>query len=128
GCGVTTGWGAATYAADVRSGETVVVIGIGGVGINAVQGAALAGARHVVAVDPVEFKREQALQFGATHAVGSFEEAQALVGELTWGVNADKAILTTGVATGDLIAPMMSLVAKGGRGVVVSVAPITQED
>ena len=58
GCGVTTGWGAATYAADVQSGETVVVIGIGGIGMNAVQGAAMAGARHVVAVDPVEWKRD----------------------------------------------------------------------
>jgi S-(hydroxymethyl)glutathione dehydrogenase/alcohol dehydrogenase len=128
GCGVTTGWGAATNAADVRSGESVVIIGIGGVGINAVQGAALAGARHVVAVDPVEFKREQALAFGATHAVASIEEATALIGELTWGQNADKAILTTGVATGDLIAPMLGLVAKGGRAVVTAVAPITQED
>ena len=51
---------AATYAADVQTGETVVVIGIGGVGMNAVQGAAMAGARHVVAVDPVEWKRDSA--------------------------------------------------------------------
>ena len=48
------------YAADVQPGETVVVVGCGGVGMNAVQGAAMAGARHVIAVDPVEFKREQA--------------------------------------------------------------------
>ena len=61
GCGVTTGWGAAAYAADVQPGETVVVIGIGGIGMNAVQGAAMAGARHVIAVDPVEWKHEQAL-------------------------------------------------------------------
>jgi S-(hydroxymethyl)glutathione dehydrogenase/alcohol dehydrogenase len=128
GCGVTTGWGAATYAADVQPGETVVVIGIGGVGANAVQGAAMAGARHVVAVDPVEWKRTKATELGATHTAASLEEAQALVGEITWGANADKAILTTGVATGDLIAPMMSMVAKGGRGVVVAVAPISQED
>src|SRR3954471_1012404 len=67
GCGVTTGWGSAVYAADVQPGETVVVIGCGGVGMNAVQGAAMAGARHVVVVDPVAFKREQAEQFGATH-------------------------------------------------------------
>ena len=75
GCGVTTGWGSAVYRADVQPGETVVVVGIGGVGINAVQGAAMAGARHVVAVDPVKFKQDSALQFGATHAVGSIEEA-----------------------------------------------------
>ena len=71
GCGVTTGWGSAVYAADVQPGETVVVVGCGGVGMNAVQGAAMAGARHVVAVDPVEFKREQAQIFGATHSAAS---------------------------------------------------------
>ena len=52
GCGVTTGWGSATYAAEVRSGETVVVVGLGGIGMNAVQGAAMAGARHVVVDRP----------------------------------------------------------------------------
>jgi S-(hydroxymethyl)glutathione dehydrogenase/alcohol dehydrogenase len=129
GCGVTTGWGAATNAAGVQSGDTVVVIGIGGIGMNAVQGAAMAGARHVIAVDPVEWKRDKAVEtFGATHACASIEEAAATVGELTWGANADKAILTTGVATGDLIAPMMSLVAKSGRAVVTAVAPMMQED
>lgn len=129
GCGVTTGWGAAVNAAAVEPGDTVVVIGIGGIGANAVQGAAMAGARHVIAVDPIEWKRAQATSvFGATHAAASMEEATALVAELTWGANADKAILTTGVATGDLIAPMMSLVAKGGRAVVTAVAPISQND
>ena len=128
GCGVTTGWGSAVNAADVRPGETVVVIGIGGLGMNAVQGAALAGARHVVAVDPVEWKREKAPHFGATHTAASIEEAMALVGEISWGAMADKVILTTGVATGELIGPMMGMVAKGGRGVLTAVAPILQED
>lgn len=128
GCGVTTGWGAATNAADVQPGETVVVIGLGGVGMNALQGASMAGARHVVGVDPVEWKREQAPTFGATHTAASIEEATALVSEITWGANADKAILTTGVAEGALIAPMMGLVAKGGRAVVTAVAPISQND
>ena len=128
GCGVTTGWGAATYAAGVQSGETVVVIGLGGVGTNAVQGAAMAGARHVVAVDPVDWKRDKAEEFGATHTAASMEEATALVNDLTWGALADKAILTVGSATGDLIAPMMAMVAKGGRAVVTAVAPINQMD
>jgi S-(hydroxymethyl)glutathione dehydrogenase/alcohol dehydrogenase len=127
-CGVTTGWGSATYAAEVRPGETVVVIGCGGVGMNAVQGSAMAGARHVIAVDPVEFKRERAPIFGATHTASGFEEAQALVSELTWGANADKAILTAGVAEGRLIAPMMALVKKGGRAVVTAVAPFSQTE
>ncbi|MEW2354114.1 NDMA-dependent alcohol dehydrogenase [Spirillospora sp. NPDC029432] len=129
GCGVTTGWGSAVNVADVQPGETVVVIGIGGIGMNAVQGAAMAGARHVIAVDPVEWKRQKAEEtFGATHTAASIEEAAAKVGELTWGANADKAILTTGVATGDLIGPMMGMVAKGGRAVVTAVAPMLQED
>jgi S-(hydroxymethyl)glutathione dehydrogenase/alcohol dehydrogenase len=128
GCGVTTGWGAAVNAANVQPGDTVVIIGLGGVGMNAVQGAAFAGARFVVAVDPVEFKRQKALEFGATHTAASMEEAAAVVGEITWGANADKAIMTVGVAEGHLIAPMMSLVAKGGRACVTAVAPISQED
>ena len=60
GCGVVTGWGSAVYAAEVAAGDTVVVVGVGGIGINAVQGAALAGAKRIIAIDPVEFKREKA--------------------------------------------------------------------
>ncbi|HWC33353.1 MAG TPA: NDMA-dependent alcohol dehydrogenase [Mycobacteriales bacterium] len=128
GCGVTTGWGSAVYRADVQPGETVVVVGIGGVGINAVQGAAMAGARNVVAVDPVQFKRDSALQFGATHTAASVEEAFALVGEITWGAMAEKAIITTGVAEGSMIASVLSLVSKGGRCVVTAVASIEATD
>lgn len=124
GCGVTTGWGSATYAAEVKSGETVVIIGCGGVGMNAVQGAAMAGARHVIAVDPVEFKREQSQVFGATHTASSMEEATELVMELTWGAMADKAIITVGEGDGTLIAPAMAIISKGGRVVHTSVAPI----
>jgi Zn-dependent alcohol dehydrogenase len=58
-----------------QPGDTVVVVGIGGIGINAVQGAKMAGAKHVIAVDPVEFKREKAMEFGATHTFASMEEA-----------------------------------------------------
>ena len=128
GCGVTTGWGSATYAADVQPGETVVVIGCGGVGMNAVQGAAMAGARHVIAVDTEEFKREQAQIFGATHTYASIEEAQLAVPELTWGQNAQKVIITTGEMHGEMIAPAMSITSKGGRCVVTSVAKMTAED
>jgi S-(hydroxymethyl)glutathione dehydrogenase/alcohol dehydrogenase len=124
GCGVTTGWGSAVYRADVQAGETVVIVGIGGIGINAIQGAAMAGARHIVAVDPVQFKRDQALLFGATHTASSLEEAFALVGEITWGAMAEKAIITTSVAEGSEVASVMALVAKGGRCVVTAVASI----
>ena len=88
-CGVTTGWGSAVYRADVAQGDVVVVVGVGGVGMNAVQGARMAGAKYVVAVDPVEFKQKSALDFGATHTAGSMEEALPLVVELTRGQLAD---------------------------------------
>ncbi len=124
GCGVTTGWGSATYAADVKSGETVVVIGCGGIGMNAIQGAAMAGAAHVIAVDPIEFKREQAQVFGATHTAASMEEATAMVMDLTWGQMANKAIISVGEGDGKLIAPAMGIIGKGGRVVHTSVAPL----
>jgi len=60
GCGVGTGWGSAVHQAGIFPGDTVIVMGIGGIGINAVQGAAHCGARNVIAVDPVPFKREKA--------------------------------------------------------------------
>lgn len=110
----------------MRAGETVVVVGLGGIGMNVVQGARLAGAEQIIGVDPVAGKRELAPTFGATHTAASMEEAQALVAELTWGAMADKAILTVGVATGDLVAPLLALVKKAGRAVVTAVAPITQ--
>jgi NDMA-dependent alcohol dehydrogenase len=122
GCGVTTGWGASAYVADVEPGDIVVVVGTGGVGASAVQGAAMAGARYVVAVDPLEFKREQAMQFGATHTAPSMDEAMGLVQEISWGRGADKVILTVGVAKGDMVAPMMAMTKKGGTAVVMSVA------
>ncbi|MFC5719980.1 alcohol dehydrogenase catalytic domain-containing protein [Streptomyces gamaensis] len=69
GCGVTTGLGAALNTARVPAGSTVAVIGCGGVGVSAVQGARIAGAATIVAVDPVERRREGALRLGATEAV-----------------------------------------------------------
>lgn len=68
-CGVTTGWGSATAAAGTEPGDTVVVIGTGGVGMNSLQGARAVGAKYVVGVDPVAFKRDSAPEFGATHTV-----------------------------------------------------------
>jgi S-(hydroxymethyl)glutathione dehydrogenase/alcohol dehydrogenase len=77
GCGVTTGLGAAINTADVRAGSSVAVIGCGGVGISAIQGARLKGAAQIVAVDPVASRREAALRFGATEAVAPDELADA---------------------------------------------------
>lgn len=125
GCGVTTGWGSATNIAEVRPGDNVVVVGIGGIGINAVQAAAASGAERVIAIDPVEFHRDQAKKFGATHTFASMEEALEPVMELTWGRMADKVMLAMGVVHGDDIEPAMLLTAKGGRCVVIGLASVT---
>lgn len=113
-CGVMTGWGSATVGAGTEAGDTVVVIGVGGVGMNAVQGARAVGAKQVIAVDPVGFKRDSAISFGATHAVASVGEAAALVRELTHGVMADRVVLTPGVMPAELLSPAMMLTRKGG--------------
>ena len=125
GCGVTTGFGAAVNRAKVGPGDTVVVVGTGGVGSSAVQGARIAGAETIVAVDPFEYRREQAKLLGATHAVASMEEAMPLVTELTRGVMADKTIMTASLMTGDMLMPLMLLTRKGGRAVLTSVASPT---
>ncbi|UTT48352.1 MULTISPECIES: NDMA-dependent alcohol dehydrogenase [Rhodococcus] len=125
GCGVATGWGSATEIGGTKLGDTVVVIGVGGVGINSVQGAAHAGARFVVAIDPVEFKRQKAKEFGATHVFASIEEAAPVIGEITWGQMADVTVITVGEITGDIIGPALGLTAKGGQVVVVGMGHAT---
>lgn len=127
-CGVATGWGSATNRADVGPGETVVVVGIGGIGINAVQGAKMAGAKHVIAIDPVEFKREKAMEFGATHTYASMEEAVGPLTELSWGQMADKVIMTPGVLYGDMMELGLGMTGKGGTCVVTAIAPMTQNE
>ena len=128
GCGVTTGWGSAVYAGEVKPGDTVVVIGAGGIGSNAIQGAKAAGAKNIIAVDPVAFKREKAMEFGATHTASSMDEAFPLIQQLSRGVMADKAIYTVGVAEGEHMAQVMSLISKGGRMVITAVAPMANMD
>jgi alcohol dehydrogenase (nicotinoprotein) len=122
GCGVPTGWGTANYAGGVRAGDTTVVYGIGGIGINAVQGAAIAGAKNVVAVDPLEFKRETALKLGATHAFASADEAATAVAELTWGQMADQALVTVGVVEENVVTDAFNVIGKGGTVVITGLA------
>ena len=123
GCGVVTGWGSSVYAAEVRPGDTVVVVGIGGIGANAVQGARLAGATKILAIDPVEFKREKAMEFGATHTASSMTDALPQLQGLTAGTMANKVIMTMGVGSGAVIHEAMALAAKGGRVVVTNIHP-----
>jgi NDMA-dependent alcohol dehydrogenase len=126
GCGVITGWGSVAYTGEARAGDVVVVVGVGGIGINAVQGAVAVGAEYVVAVDPVPFKREKALEFGATHAVASSEDAAALLTELTRGRMAQVCVNTMGVGDGDQIGLSLGLVGKRGRVVVTNLHPAAE--
>jgi S-(hydroxymethyl)glutathione dehydrogenase/alcohol dehydrogenase len=118
GCGVSTGWGSAVNAAHVTVGDTIIVMGIGGVGINAVQGASHAGAENVIAVDPVAFKREKAEELGATHSCATMDEATEIARRFTNGQGADAAIVTVGVTTGEHIAEAFASIRKGGTCVV----------
>jgi NDMA-dependent alcohol dehydrogenase len=128
GCGVSTGWGSATAIGGTRPGDTVVVMGVGGVGINAVQGAAQAGARFVVAVDPVAYKQKRALELGATHTFGSVAEAKAALPDLTWGRLAQVVIITVGHIQGEMIQEALSLTAKGGTVVVTAMGHYADVD
>ena len=122
GCGVPTGFGSAVHAAQTEPGDTIAIYGIGGIGINAVQGAALAGARNVVAIDPLPNKREMAEKLGATHSAETAEEAQQLITELTRGVGADKAIVTVGVVDSEVVTNAFNAIRKGGTVVVTGLA------
>ena len=127
-CGISTGFGSAVDRAKVRPGETVVVVGCGGVGSGAVQGARIAGARVIIAVDPVPFKLEKAKEIGATHTAPSLLDAQFMLPELTKGRNADVVILTPGVLKGELIGAACALGSKDARIVVTAIAPFDQMD
>ncbi len=98
GCAVLTGIGAVRRVAQVEPGSTVVVIGVGGVGLSVIQGARLARAERIVAVDLVEEKLEAAVRFGATDAVGSASgEPAGVVADLTEGRGADYVFVSVGV-------------------------------
>jgi S-(hydroxymethyl)glutathione dehydrogenase/alcohol dehydrogenase len=120
-CGFITGWGSAVYAADIRPGDSVAVAGVGGIGAAAIQGAKLAGAKVIVAIEPVAAKKELAIQLGATHVATSWEEAPAIVAEATWHRGADKFICAMGVGEGDLMRSAVGMTAKRGRVVVTNI-------
>jgi NDMA-dependent alcohol dehydrogenase len=121
GCGFITGWGSAVYAADIRPGDAVVVAGVGGIGAAAIQGARLAGAKVIVAIDPNDSKKDKAIEFGATHVASSWEDAPAVVAEATWNRGADRFICAMGVGEGHLIKAALRMTAKRGRVVVTNI-------
>src|SRR3954454_8214302 len=120
GCAVQTGVGAVLNTAKVPEGATVMVIGLGGVGISAVQGARLAGASRIIGVDPVESRREQARHFGVTDPVDpGAGDLAAFCMELTGGIGIDHAI-DTAARTATMTAAVAAL-RSGGTLTVVGV-------
>lgn len=121
GCAGITGLGAVRNAAQVRSGETVAIIGCGGVGLNAVQGAKLAGAARIIAVDKIPAKLDMARQFGATDVIDAGAvDPVAAVKDLTGGVGVDHAIEVVGI--GPTIAQAFAMLDTRGTATVVGVA------
>jgi S-(hydroxymethyl)glutathione dehydrogenase/alcohol dehydrogenase len=121
GCAVPTGWGSAVNAAGIQPGDVVIVMGIGGIGASALQGARNAGATRIIAVDPVEFKRDVALDLGATHACEELSEAAELARSFTGGQGADATIVSVGVATGEHLEAAFSTIRKGGTLVATAI-------
>ncbi|HET9874565.1 MAG TPA: Zn-dependent alcohol dehydrogenase [Mycobacterium sp.] len=124
-CAIPTGYGSVAYRGGVRGGDTVVVIGAGGIGTGAVQGARINGATQIVAVDPVEFKQKSALRFGATHAVATVADALGLVRDLTRGVMADAVVLSPSLIGADDVHNALKLTRKGGTCVLTGMTPQT---
>jgi Zn-dependent alcohol dehydrogenase len=117
-CGVITGFGAVTNTAALRPGATAVVIGAGGVGLNSVQGAAISGARMVIALDLVERKLAAARRFGATHTVNAgAPDAVEQVRGLTGGRGADYVFVTVGAKAA--IPQAFGMTARSGTIVLV---------
>jgi Zn-dependent alcohol dehydrogenase len=98
------------------------------VGINAVQGSVHRGAKNIIAVDPIPFKLEKSLEFGATHTARDYVAAKVLVDGLTNGQGADRVIVTVGVAYGNLLNPAQEMTRRGGVIVLTSAAPVQQRD
>jgi Zn-dependent alcohol dehydrogenase len=123
GCAVQTGVGAVINTAKVEPGATVLVTGLGGVGLSIVQGAVVAGASRIFASDPVAERRDAALKFGATDAIDpSSSDVVGLVKDLTDGIGADYAFEAAGRAA--LIDVGIQATRSGGTTVVVGVPPL----
>jgi S-(hydroxymethyl)mycothiol dehydrogenase len=126
GCGVSTGVGAATQTAKVWPGARVAVIGLGGIGLAALQGARIAGAERLIAVDVAAPKLDWAKRFGATDTVdASGVDAVAAVRELTGGDGVDFAFEATGVPA--VVSQAVAMLDYAGVAVAIGVPPIPAE-
>ena len=119
GCGVTTGVGAAIKTAEVKPGSTVAVFGCGGVGLNVIQGARIAGASKIIAVDLSREKMEMAVAFGATDTVAPDGDAFKEVLNLTNGIGVDYAFEVVG--SGKLVEACFKATRANGTTVLVGV-------
>jgi len=120
GCGVLTGVGAALNTASIRKGDSVAVLGCGGVGLNVIQGAKIAGAGRIIAIDMFDQKLEMAKQFGATDVVNAGErDAGGAVTELCGGRGADVAFEVIGLKA--TIEATINMIRPGGEAILVGV-------
>ena len=125
GCALQTGVGSVLNTAQVETGATLVIMGLGGVGIAAIQGARLAGASIILASDPVAERRELAMQFGATHVIDPLnEDIQARCLALTDNIGMDYAFETAGMTK--LTEQAINLIRPGGTTVCVGAPPLDQ--
>jgi S-(hydroxymethyl)glutathione dehydrogenase/alcohol dehydrogenase len=122
GCSVTTGVGAVTNAAQVPAGASLVVIGCGGIGLNAIQGGRLVSAEPIIAVDLDPIKLEAARVMGATHTIdGRDVDVPAAIRELTAGRGAEYAVIAVGNASA--VEQAWASLAKGGTAVLLGLLP-----
>jgi S-(hydroxymethyl)glutathione dehydrogenase/alcohol dehydrogenase len=119
GCAVITGVGAVLHTAEVRHGESVAIFGLGGVGLSAVQGARIAGAAQIIAIDPSGAKESVARQMGATEVLTTGQDVVARLRELTEGRGVDHAIECVGRS--DAIRTAWASTRRGGRTTVVGI-------
>jgi len=125
GCALQTGIGAVLNTAQVETGATVVIMGLGGIGISAVQGARLAGASVILASDPLAERRKLATTFGATHVIDPLnEDLPQRCLELTGGIGMDYAFETAGIAK--LVETGIAVTRPGGTTVAVGAPPLEQ--
>ena len=122
GCGVTTGFGAAVNTASIRWGESVAIFGCGGVGLAAIQGARVAGAVRIIAVDPIKERRQAALRVGATTALDSAAAVAQILGDTRGGV--DVAIECVGKPS--TMQDAFNVLRAGGRSIVVGLPAYTE--
>ena len=127
-CGVSTGFGAAVDRGGVKPGDVVAVIGCGGLGSAAIQGAVHAGARAIIAIDVDQSKVDRALKIGATHGCATtLDAAFTILPDLSWGKNCDVVIITVGELEGEIIEEARSITAKGGVIVAAALAAWDQK-